>query len=299
MLKMSLENNIAYRFVKELKSKTPDGILKALDETPPIYPFPEGTTIPNNEKRPITVIEVMGFTRSGKSTEIDLLKKDLPEIAQPVIAREFIAIEWDKLKNIAKICGLEIENHLLVNAKVLGLLNAFRAAQNIVKQPELHIGNKPIVVISERGPNDALVYSMWIWRYLEGKKELTEDDWKKTWTNKLPYNTSLGVPPGFYEDHFITFVNVLRSLSLVHAVALYDVSYDEGSRRRIKQGLEPESRMHNPTVRHQLETDYGKWLSVWYPMLSKSQNMALLNVDGNKSAQENHQKIMEFISALI
>lgn len=292
---------VAQDLLLELKGEA-GPLLDILSRPPEPYPWKTRKIIPKELKSPadyMTTIEFTGLTKSGKTTEIALLSLDLAESFRIIRPPEFGKFKDEALhaiRDASEVLGFEYENLVLEEAKLnsfnQGRLDALKLLQQDCQKEKL---GRPVLVVNDRGPHDALTHLNWVSHFAVGKTELPAHYEELFFEDDLRFDVGRYLFPGYRKKFINLFFRALSEAQSVDAIILYQVSYEEASRRREKSGLHAESWIHNRVIRPQLERAYGHWLSGYYPIFNAKAGASLLVVDGNKPTDHNHQQVTEFI----
>lgn len=249
-------------------------------------------------------VEVSGLSDSGKSTGMKFLVRELRgirsvflpelELQDPsgrTITREEVRILRD--------LGLEFENNVLARMKLASFVQGSSASLRLLMEDaKRERPGDPILILSERGPNDVLIFSDFMGRRAFFKKELSGGlftggvdlggvDW-----NRYLY-------PGYGKDFLEIFLHGLGLAETVDAMILFGVSRETALKRREGSGLLTEAPMLEPRNWSLWEMGCGWWLGSIYPLLRERFGTGLLVIDGEGGLEENNRILLEYCQKVV
>lgn len=258
------------------------------------YPWTPSRLLPKGRalQASIALGEIMGLSGTGKSTltsslEEQLVARGLRAVVMPELEHTDSTgrkINKSDIRNLRHL-GIEMENYALEYIK-LGIWS-----EAIVKVLNLMIGDSqleskgsPIVAVCERGPNDGLVHLKWV------KDVVRVDD----------LGLSARLSKDLLKEYNFEWLRLLLS-TIAHSenvdfVILFGGNWQTTQARRIAMGQEPEGGLVNSKTRPYFESAYGWWLGSIFPLIRKRHGTGLLIVDGDRSQQENLDRVVNYIS---
>ncbi|MFI5240835.1 MAG: hypothetical protein ACHQUA_00160 [Microgenomates group bacterium] len=252
------------------------------------FPFKIREIFPsiNAMRSPILNFEILGHERSGKSTFIEHLKQTGIEGAHVIVQPEFSVGNHDrKFSKFAKkvlsnrhYAGSDVDWSIL---KLMSTDAAIAEANDLAQKMDAgKIKRQPIVVVTERGPQDTLAYSLY--NSLLGWSD--DGDLTGRYQKAVPINAY--------------FVAILYS-ELVTSSVFFQNSIETAMHRRELDGLPKEGYMVTPKVRELVDRVYGSWLGQIYPALRRTHGAGLKVIDGERSIEENNKSALGYLSQIV
>lgn len=240
------------------------------------YPWPPRVILPiRRAKTSSELIEIIGLPGAGKSAAVSRLKEYLSQ--QNIETKIFPELQYtDRLSgethsviDIPKT----IPHRVYELVKLIGAIESFGASLQVhLEEARNRKPGNPILLINERGANDALVSLIRSGMMKLGN--MSDNEFKKRSTEVYYWS--------------------LAHAEWVDAVILFGVSFQTAVRRREEMGKQSRGDWVNETSWPHLEKVYSWWLASIYPLLRRRHGTGLLVVDGEKPQDENLESIASY-----
>jgi hypothetical protein len=235
-------------------------------------------------RSPILMFEVLGHERSGKSTFVEYLKATGLEGTHLIVQPEFDTRNPQFTKYARRILHRKHFSGSNVELAKLKLMvtddGIEKAIDLLAKMDNGKIKHQPIILVTERGPQDALAYFLY--------------DSLLNWSDdsELASRHNEDMPIQGFE------VALLYS-ELVTASVFFQDSIETAMHRRELQGIPREGYMTNPKIRELTNRAYGSWLGQIYPAFRGVYGAGLKVIDGEKPIEENNKDAMGYLLQVI